>query len=177
MKSILLGLAFLAGFLLSVFFAPSAGASHDTINPEGTDSRYSYPDGSRPYLNWMTTVEDRLSLPHFLLVEVARQESGYSPAVIKCQRKSKMGAEGIMQIIPKWHPAAKPCDPEAAIAYSGVYLKYLHKTLGSWVDALVAYHWGIGRVQRCKANPQCDYPMISYKYAYTILFNIGMTVT
>ncbi len=42
-----------------------------------------------------------------------------------------------------------PLNPDQAIDAAGRYLKRLQKNnLGGWTEALAAYNWGIGNVQR-----------------------------
>lgn len=99
-----------------------------------------------PYLSTFESTERYYGIPHTMLVEVAREESGFRADVIECKKSSKEGALGIMQLLPKYHPKDIACNPEKAIMYAGGYLKYLYNRFGSWYYALVAYNWGETRL-------------------------------
>lgn len=90
----------------------------------------------------------KYGLPKNLLARVAYQESRFRPDIITGQLDSKAGAKGIMQIVPRWHPDVDPLNPPEAILYAGSYLKRLYKRFGSWSDALAAYNWGEGNLQK-----------------------------
>ena len=117
-----------------------------------------------PYLTTFNKAEVAYKLPNNLLVEVARQESSFDPAIISCKKISHKGAKGIMQIVPKWHKEVDPCNPEEAIFYSAKYLKNLYITTGFWTKALASYYWGLENVQKYEKLP----PMVQ-KYVTDIL--------
>lgn len=94
------------------------------------------------------TAEDANDIPRDLLARVAYQESHFRDDIISGKLKSSEGAEGIMQIIPRWHPDAQPLDPYAAIAYAGEYLAALFRQFGTWKLALAAYNWGPGNLAK-----------------------------
>lgn len=95
-----------------------------------------------PYGDLFNEAEKRHGLPPFLLVEVARQESGFNPKAYN----AASGASGIMQIVPKWHPGVDPYEPTQAIPYAAGYLRNLKNRTGTWKRALAAYNWGIGNL-------------------------------
>ncbi len=97
-----------------------------------------------PYGPVFKDAEETNFLPPFLLVEVARAESGFNPKAFN----PKAGATGIMQIVPKYHPGVDPLDPIASIHYAGQYLQLLYIKTGSWAQALAAYNWGIGNLEK-----------------------------
>lgn len=101
-------------------------------------------DYNVPYGALFHESELQFGLPNYLLVEVARQESGFN----KDAFNAKSGATGIMQIVPKWHPDVDATNPLEAIPYAAKYLKTLYAGQGSWERALVAYNWGIGNLIR-----------------------------
>lgn len=74
------------------------------------------------------------------------QESGYAADVIDCRRASSAGAQGIAQIVPRWHPGVNPCDPEEALAYAADLMAGYVRAYGSYRKALAAYNWGSGNV-------------------------------
>lgn len=89
----------------------------------------------------------RYGIPAGLLSRQAQRESNYNP-----NARSGAGALGIMQIIPRWHPALDPgdaaadaaaaFDPARAIPYAAKYLRALYDRFGSWTLALAAYNAG-----------------------------------
>lgn len=96
-----------------------------------------------PYGETFKVAETTYKLPSFLLVEIARAESNFNPNAV-----STKGAQGIMQIVPKWHPGIDPFIPERAIMYAGSYIRQLYLKTGSWRGALAAYNWGIGNLNK-----------------------------
>jgi len=100
------------------------------------------------YGDFFKAAEIANGLPTGLLEKMAEVESGFRDDVISGKVKSSAGAVGIMQIVPKWHPAVNPYDAVASIQYAGRYVKDLYNQLGSWPKALAAYNWGIGNVQK-----------------------------
>ncbi len=67
-------------------------------------------------------------------------ESGFSPS-----QESYAGAQGIAQIIPRFHPGVDPWDPEAALNYAANLISgYLTNYGGDIRKALTAYHAGSG---------------------------------
>jgi soluble lytic murein transglycosylase-like protein len=110
------------------------------------------PGAGEPWRDLFAENEARFNLPRNLLARVAQQESSYRPDVV-----SPAGAQGLMQIIPRWHPGIDdpdtpeiedPFNPEAAIGYAGAYLRRLHDRFGTWSEALAAYNWGQGNLAR-----------------------------
>lgn len=71
------------------------------------------------------------------------QESGFNP-----DAHNPSGADGIAQIIERWHPAmaGKTRDPIASLDYAANLLAGYVKQFGSYRKALAAYNWGSGNV-------------------------------
>lgn len=88
--------------------------------------------------------EKIFSMPQGLLSRVAYQESRFDPAA----HNVGSNAQGMMQIVPRWHPEAKPYDPIHSIEYAARYLVRLHGRFGSWHKALAAYNWGQGNLSK-----------------------------
>ena len=106
--------------------------------------KWSPPAAAAPYLDALERATRAYGLPPLLLARVAYQESRFRPDIITGATKSSAGAEGIMQIVPRWHPGVDPLDPAAAIDYAAKYLRGLYDRFGSWSLALAAYNWGQG---------------------------------
>ncbi|WP_067101820.1 lytic transglycosylase domain-containing protein [Marinomonas atlantica] len=110
------------------------------------------PASAAPYLDAINKAELKHSLPENLLARLLHQESHYRQDVITGAVKSPAGAEGIAQIMRKYHPSVEPLDPFASIDYAAEYLAELKQRFGNWRDALAAYNWGMGNVGRAKDN-------------------------
>lgn len=73
------------------------------------------------------------------------QESKFNPNA----HNPKSGADGIAQIVPKWHPTmqGKTKDPIASLDYAAnLMADHLRTYRGSYAHALAAYNWGPGSV-------------------------------
>ncbi|MBE0470978.1 MAG: lytic transglycosylase domain-containing protein [Methyloprofundus sp.] len=113
------------------------------------------PTDNPNYQKWAAifdATEKNLGMPQHLLVRVAWQESRFRTDIISCQKDSPAGARGIMQIVPRWHPNAEPCNPALAIPYAGAYLHTLKQRFGDWEKALAAYNWGQGNLSKLDLN-------------------------
>ncbi len=110
------------------------------------------PASAAPYLDSINKAELKYSLPENLLARLLYQESHYRPDIITGALNSSAGAQGIAQIVPKWHPSVNPLDPFASIDYAAEYLAELKQRFGDWGTALAAYNWGMGNVGRAKDN-------------------------
>lgn len=135
--SVYLILGLLAALVLGGFVARNRKWTVPTDNPN--------------YQKWAAlfdATEKNLGMPKNLLVRVAWQESRFRSDIIECETASSAGALGIMQIVPKWHPAAEPCNPAMAIPYAGAYLHNLKQRFGTWDKALAAYNWGQGNLAK-----------------------------
>lgn len=108
--------------------------------------KWQMPERGMAYAADIAQAENTYDIPHNLLARVAYQESRFRPDIISGQTESSAGAQGIMQIVPKWHPGVNPLNPPEAIAYAGKYLKKLHMQFGQWDKALAAYNWGPGNL-------------------------------
>jgi cell wall-associated NlpC family hydrolase len=94
------------------------------------------------------------------------QESGYALDVIECRRASGAGAQGIAQIVPRFHPSVDPCDPPAALAYAaGLMRNNLAVRNGDWALALSMYNAGPGATASGLAGTLDGWP-----YAETVRY-------
>lgn len=104
----------------------------------------------------LNATESKYGIPHDLLARQAYQESRFRPDIIDGSTVSPAGAQGIMQIVPKWHPGVDPLDVNAAIDYAGNFLRSLYNQFGSWSLALAAYNAGPGNVKKYGGVPPFD---------------------
>lgn len=106
-----------------------------------TIKAYAAPRQAEKYLKLFKFVENQIGLPDNLLLRLAQQESYFNPLAT-----NPSGAQGMMQIVPRWHPGVNPFKPEEAIPYAGKFLLENFNRFGSWRAALAAYNWGPGNV-------------------------------
>ena len=132
---------------------------------------YSLPAKGQKYAALFSEAERLYGLPKNLLARVAYQESHFRSDIISGALKSKSGAVGIMQIIPRWHPGVNPLDPIEAIPYAAKYLKELYNRFGSWNEALAAYNWGPGNLSRFLAGEK-RMPLETKNYVNQIMTDI-----
>jgi soluble lytic murein transglycosylase-like protein len=105
------------------------------------------------YLPTLRATELRYGIPQDLLARMAYQESRFRDDIVSGAKVSSAGAQGIMQIVPKWHPGVNPLNVSQAIDYAGNYLRQLHAQFKSWPLAVAAYNAGPGNVQKYKGIP------------------------
>lgn len=129
---------------------------------------YEPPKEAEPYMQKFTETEESFGLPPNLLARMAQQESNFREEIISGEKKSKAGAVGIMQIVPKWHPDVDPTNPDASIEYAGDYIKQLYDRFGSWEKALAAYNWGPSNVNKWSGNKD-DLPKETRNYVEQIM--------
>lgn len=77
-----------------------------------------------------------------------QQESNFDP-----NAGSPAGAQGIAQIVPKWHPGVNPWNPTEALDYAAnLMARHLQTYGGDISKALVAYNGGGGAVAQYEAG-------------------------
>lgn len=126
------------------------------------------------YMPLINKVEKKRGIPHNLLARVAYQESRFRPDIISGKTKSRAGALGIMQIVPKWHPDVNPLRPAMAIPYAGKYLAKMHKRFGSWEYALMGYNWGPTITAKWIKDKSIKVPKETRDYAREILADVNV---
>lgn len=86
---------------------------------------------------------DVYDVPLRMLLRLAWKESKFNPRAVSLGREpSPDVAQGIMQIIPKFHPNVFVMVPASAIQYATEWLRNLYDEFGSWRKAVAAYNWG-----------------------------------
>ncbi len=105
-------------------------------------SPWSIPAAGRRFAAMFQSAEYSFGLPQHLLARMALQESNYDP-----QAESDAGAQGLMQIVPRWHPGVDPFNVPEAIDYAGRLMRKHFTKFGSWSKALAAYNAGPTRLQ------------------------------
>ena len=129
--------------------AYASGLSRQLFRQPDVKSAWFPPAEAAPYLMHFHAAEDALGLPRNLLTRVALAESNYDPEAV-----SHAGAQGLMQIVPRWHPYAQPYNPVHSIWYAGHYLNELRNQFGTWPLALAAYNWGPYNLRRAVAEAE-----------------------
>lgn len=102
------------------------------------------------YASIISQAETDNGLPSGLLARVLYRESRFREDIISGKVRSSVGALGIAQFMPSTAVSmgVDPLDPFSAIPGAARYLAQLFRTTGSWPEAVAAYNWGVGNVQR-----------------------------
>ena len=107
------------------------------LNPKAPGIATIRRSGTLKYTDSIKKAEEKHGIPEGMLFKLLRTESNFNP-----KATSEKGAQGIAQLIPKFHPGVDPFNPEEAIPYAAGYLKENFNRFGSWRKALAAYNWG-----------------------------------
>lgn len=125
------------------------------------------------YRGAIAQAEAANGIPSGLLARLLWQESRYRADIISGATRSPVGAVGIAQFMPataaEW--GVNPLDPFQSIDGAGRYLAWLYRRLGGWAEALAAYNWGIGNVQR---KGLAAAPAETRTYYASILQDVGL---
>jgi membrane-bound lytic murein transglycosylase MltF len=103
--------------------------------------------------------EHDYEIPHDLLARVAYQESHFREDIIRGLTKSKAGARGIMQMMPRYFDTVTASIPFSDTAVgeqinqAAAELHRLHRITNDWRMAVAAYNCGLKRVQSAKGIP------------------------
>lgn len=125
---------------------------------------------------------ESIGIPVKLAIRQLYLESGFSPDVIACKRKSSAGAMGIAQFMPGTWPSygkgGDPCNVSDALSAYVRYMGDLSKKFPGRPDLMfVGYNWGPNRTILKKAladktpltSLKDKIPAESYGYSATIL--------
>lgn len=157
-----------AGYMLTLYYAGQIdpGSQPDPMTPDTPDAsteptfledlvnttRNTLQLWKPPakYAGLIAAAEDCNGIPRDVLARLLYQECHYRDDIITGKVNSPTGAQGIAQFMPatakEW--GVNPLDPASAIDGAGRYVKWLYNKFGNWREALAAYNWGIGNVQR-----------------------------
>ena len=130
------------------------------------------PEKGRPFEKLLRDAEVKNGIPKNMLARVAYQESRFRDDIISGRTVSSANAQGIMQLVPRWHPDVNPLDPSEAIPYAGAYLKRLYNRFGSWNEALAAYNWGEGNLNKWLKGGTAPMPKETTDYVTQIMGDI-----
>lgn len=102
------------------------------------------------YAGMIRAAEIANGIPQDMLARLLWQESRYREDIITGRVRSPVGAVGIAQFMPATaaEMGIDPLNPAQAIDGAGRYLARLYRMFGTWSEALAAYNWGMGNVQR-----------------------------
>lgn len=88
-----------------------------------------------------------------ILTGILEVESSWRDDVIYGRTRSEVGARGIAQIMPEYHPGVNYDDPVASINYAAKHLKGLIAATGGDVNrAIQAYNAGLGGIGKSQEN-------------------------
>lgn len=135
------------------------------------EDKFIYPERAAQYLPMAQEANRKHGLPPGLMESLLYQESRYRTDIISGELKSGAGAEGIAQIVPKWHPGIDTMNPATSIDYAASYVAKLLKKYGNIEDALAAYNWGPGNMD--KYGKEGKRPEETRNYITGIMGRIG----
>lgn len=136
--------------------APRAAPVVPTILPPGGG-----PAGG-PLQDYARQVALRAGVDPDVFVRQIQQESGFNP-----NARSPAGAQGIAQIVPRFHPGVDVTDPYQSLDYAARLMRSnLDKYRGDYARALAAYNAGGGAVDRYGGVPPFEE---TQRYVDTIL--------
>jgi hypothetical protein len=90
----------------------------------------------------------RYNVPVEMFLRQITQESGWNP-----RAGSQAGAQGIAQIVPKYHPGVDPWNPVESLQYAAKLMRANYDQYGRWSLALAVYNAGGGAVQKYNGVP------------------------
>lgn len=91
----------------------------------------------------------RYGIDEYLFERQIEAESNFDPGA-----GSSAGAQGIAQIVPRWHPDVDPWNPPEALDYAARLMRnHLNNYDGDWRLALAAYNAGAGAVAQYGGVP------------------------
>lgn len=133
-------------------------------------------ENEKKFAPLIAATEKKYGIPTGLLHRLIKQESAFKTAVINGTQKSSAGALGIAQFMPKTAieelgSVQAALNPVIAIDGAGRYLK---KQLAwtknrGWLDAVAAYNWGAGNVNKFRAGKIKTMPLETQKYIAAIV--------
>ena len=102
------------------------------------------------YAGTIAAAEARYGIPQNMLARLLYQECRWRDDIISGRKRSPVGAIGIAQFMPATarELGIDPLNTDQAIDAAGRYLSGLFRKFGTWTQALAAYNWGQGNVQR-----------------------------
>lgn len=124
----------------------------------------------------IASIAQALGIPTSLALAQAKAESGGKQYNSDGSLvTSSAGAIGVMQLMPGTAAqlGVDPTDATQNVQGGLSYLSQLFNQFGNWFDALAAYNWGPGNVQRAQAAGTA-YPTSVQAYANGILNNAGI---
>ena len=100
---------------------------------------HQYGERADKYIQATWDADKKYGLRHGTIASLVKQESNWDPKAFN----KRSGAQGIAQIVPKWHPTVKDAyDPFEAIDRAGAYVAENQKRFGSLKASLYAYNMG-----------------------------------
>lgn len=126
--------------------ALAGDSAPEPVAPGAYQSPAAYRMQYRPLFR---SLEKSYAMPTGLLEGIADRESRFRHDIISGEVKGGVGEEGIMQLHPKYHlTSPERLDPKKAIPYAANYLAKQFMKFGTWDEAIAAYNWGPGNVER-----------------------------
>jgi soluble lytic murein transglycosylase-like protein len=140
---------------------------------ETIGSAWPFPRGQE-YQPLFDAATAKYGLPAMLLANQGWEESRFRADIINGTVKSKPGAKGIMQLIPRYYPGVDPLDPPQAIEAAAKSDADYYRRFGAWDLALAAYNWGPTVLARNLNMPRDTWPVETQNYYTNILAGVSL---
>lgn len=128
------------------------------------------------YAPLIAAAEKKHGIPSGMLFRLIDAESHFRTDIITGATRSKAGALGIAQFMPKTAiqelgNVNAALNPAKAIDGAGRYLKkqFAWTKNRSWTDAVAAYNWGAGNVNKYRAGTIATMPEETRNYIAAII--------
>jgi soluble lytic murein transglycosylase-like protein len=117
------------------------------------------------YKPFFDEAESINGIPNNILAKMGWRESRFDNDVAEGRKTGTAGEQGIMQIVPRFHPGINYTNPRDAILYAGGFLRRNYERFGTWDLAVMAYNWGPTAVANwLKAGKKGTIPAVTQSY-------------
>lgn len=137
--------ALLAGLLVLLVLAYYFRNQIGVIVADQAEKYWPLPAAGEPFRGIIQAAATAKGVPFDLIARQLLQESGFDP-----NATNPSGAAGIAQLIPRYYPGVDPFDPAQAIPAQAGSLASYYSRFGTWAEALAAYNWGPGNVDKAE---------------------------
>lgn len=117
-------------------------------------------EGSGPrWVPVLAQAESDFLIPTDLLCRIAYQESHFIEQVIRGIQRSRVGALGMMQLMPRWFQSVRIAPPftdddvNNQVGEAAHFLLALHKSTQNWQLSVAAYNAGLGAIEKYGSIP------------------------
>lgn len=143
-----------------------------TVTTDGGTVKPPVNDFSSPMQSYVDPVQDPSLIDRIVPAVMHAESGGRQTDANGRTLRSSAGALGLMQLMPSTAAqfGVDPNDASQNVAGGTQYLQQLFDKYGDWPDALAAYNWGPGNLDKAKAQGR-DLPDSVKSYVQGIIAN------